>query len=56
MPAFEFLSYDELMVIAVVGLIAVVYNWWDWIRDSLDHHPMMKALRPRLRRPRRRHG
>jgi hypothetical protein len=36
MPAFEFLSYDELMIIAVVGLFLVVRNWWDWFRDAFE--------------------
>ena len=58
MPAFEFLSYDELMVIAAVAMFLVVRNWWDWIRDSLDHPagpaPVAPPLRRALRRLRRR--
>ena len=59
MPAFEFLSYDELMVVAAVAMFLVVRNWWDWIRDSLDHpagptpiarplHRVMRRLRHRI--------
>ena len=50
MPAFEFLSYDELMIIAVVGLFLVVRNWWDWIRDAFERRFAPATTLRRLRR------
>ena len=47
MPAFEFLSYDELMFIAVAGLFLVVRNWWDWFQDAFEH-PTPATARPGL--------
>ena len=36
-PAFEFLSYDELLIVALGALTLVLANLWHFVRYSLDH-------------------
>lgn len=36
-PAFEFLSYDELLIVALGALALVLANLWHFVRYSSDH-------------------
>ena len=36
-PAFEFLSYDELLIVALGALALVLANLWHFVRHGLDH-------------------
>lgn len=47
MPAFEFLSYDELLIVAFAGLFLVLRNWWDWLRDAIPPPALPATIRVR---------